>query len=263
MEALGMKYLKIAIAVCLMGLPLSRAHADTIIYRGSSTVGQFMYEAAEIYKAVQFDINTRSESSGGEDSIARGKADIVGVAIDVRPEILDKVIKKFLIGKDAIGILVHPTNPVTHLSLDQLAGIFSGRIMNWREVGGNDILIDVYIVNPRSASRSVFQKKVLGNKPYGGKRIKTIRPDARIMELVSNNPGAIGQLSFSFLKGAKVKLIHPDGQSPSVHNPEYPITRNLHLVTNGTPVGAAKAFIDWALSPSGQKVVKHHFIGVN
>ena len=59
-----------------------------------------------------------------------------------------------------------------------------------------------------------------------------------------------------------MKRIWPDGEEPSVNNPNYPITRNLHLVTKGDPKGEIKEFIDWVLSPEGQKVVKIHFIGV-
>lgn len=257
-----MRVLNIALIASFLGIISGHASADTIVYRGSSTVGQFMYAAAKVYNAAAFDINTRSESSGGEDAIAAGKADLGGVARDVKQKILATGVKKYLFGKDAIGILVHLDNPLHQLTMHQLAGIFSGRITNWNEVGGNDMPIDVYIVNPRSATRSVFQKKVLGDITYGGKRIRTIRPDARIIDMVANNPGGIGQLSFSFLKEANIKLIHPDGQSPTTGNPDYPITRNLHLITGEKSSRATQAFIDWVLSPSGQAVVKSHFIGI-
>lgn len=253
---------KLVLFIPIFFLSVNSTFAGTIVYRGSSTVGQFMQDAAEVYKLSTFDINTRSESSGGEDSIMAGKADIGGVAREVRQEILVKDVHKFLIGKDAIGILVHPSNPVTSLSIEQLAGIFAGEITNWIEVGGKDMPIDVYVVNPRSATRGVVQKKVLRGKPYGGKRIRTIRPDSRIIDMVSENPGGLGQLSFSFLDGANVKIIRPNGQMPTVNNPNYPITRNLHIVTKGEPEGDIKGFIDWTLSPEGQKIVKKRFIGV-
>lgn len=258
-----MRLFKSALMVFIFSVLSGQAVADTIVYRGSSTVGRFMHDAARVYGAATLDINTRSESSGGEDSVVAGKADIGGVARDVRPEILNQGVRKFLIGKDAIGILVHPSNPVTRLSIEQLAGIFAGEITHWSDVGGKDLPIDVYIVNPRSATRSVVQRHILGDKAYGGKRIRTIRPDSRIIEMVSGNPGGLGQLSFALLKGADIKLIHPDGEAPTVNNPNYPIIRNLHLVTNGPPEGKIKDFIDWALSSKGQKVVRHHFISAH
>jgi phosphate transport system substrate-binding protein len=258
----NMPILKSVLFISTLFLGVNGTFAGTIVYRGSSTVGQFMQDAAKVYKLSTFDINTQSESSGGEDSIAAGKADIGGVAREVRQEILAKGVHKFLIGKDAIGILVHPSNPVTALSIEQLAGIFAGEMTNWIEVGGQNMPIDVYVVNPRSATRHVVQKRVLREKSYGGKRIRTIRPDSRIIDMVSENPGGLGQLSFSFLNGANVKIIRPNGQMPTVNNPNYPITRNLHIVTKGEPEGDIKRFIDWTLSPEGQKIVKKRFIGV-
>jgi len=130
--------------------------AGEIQYVGSSTVGQFMTEAAKVYKWSTFNINTKPESSGGEDAAAAGRTDLGGVARELNQSILDRGVKKFLIGKDAIGILVHPSNPVSELSIKQLAGIFSGSITNWKDVGGIDRGIEVFIVNPRSATRKVF-----------------------------------------------------------------------------------------------------------
>jgi phosphate transport system substrate-binding protein len=257
-----MKPLKAVLAMIVVLAIANTGYAEVIRYTGSSTVGQFIYDAAKVYNKSTFDINTKSESSGGEDSAAAGRTDLGGVARDVKQEILDKGVKKFLIGKDAIGILVHPSNPVTKLSKEQLSGIFTGDITNWKELGGRDMDIDVYIVNPRSATRKVFRKAVLGDQKYAGKRIKTIRPDARIIEEIKTNPAGIGQLSFSFLEGANVKRIWPDSEEPSVNNPNYPITRNLYLVTKGDPKGKVKEFLDWTLSPEGQRVVKINFIGV-
>ena len=237
------------------------AIAGEIQYVGSSTVGQVMKEAAKVYKKSTFNINTKPESSGGEDAAVAGRTDLGGVARELNQSALDRGVKKFLIGKDAIGILVHPSNPVSELSIKQLADIFTGSITNWKDVGGIDSDIDVYIVNPRSATRKVFSKAVLRGIKYGGKRIRTIRPDPKILEEVANNPAGIGQISFSFIGKAKVKRIKPDGQEASVNNTNYPITRNLYLVTKGEPKGEVKEFIDWTLSDEGQKIVKIHFIG--
>lgn len=236
---------------------------EQLQYIGSSTVGQYMREAAKVYTTVEFDINTEPESGGGEMATAAGRTDLGGVARDVKPEILAKGVKTFLIGKDAIGVLVHPDNPVSELSFDQLRGIFSGTITNWKELGGPDLTIDVYLVNPQSATRSVFQAVVMGETPYGGTRITTIRPDPKIIDEVGANPGGIGLLSFSFPDGGRVKRIKPDGEDASVHNMNYPITRNLYLVTKGEPTGAVREFIEWTLSQEGQAIVKKFFVGVN
>ncbi len=234
----------------------------TIKYVGSSTVGKFMHAASKVYKDAKFAINTKPESGGGENATAAGKTDLGGVAREVKPAILAKGVKKYLIGRDAIGVIVNAKNPVQSLSLAQLKQIFTGKITNWKQVGGPDMAIHVYIVNPQSATRKVFQKVVLGGAKYAGK-IQTVRPDPAIVAKVAADPAGIGQLSFALIgEGKGVKRIKPDGQEPTVNNPNYPITRPLYLITKGEPTGAVKKFIDWARSAEGQKIVKQFFVGI-
>jgi len=238
---------------------------EQIKYVGSSTVGKFMYEAAKVYTKVKFNINTKPESGGGENAAAAGKTDLGGVAREVKPAILNKGVKKYLIGKDAIGAWINAENPVKWLTKTQLKDIFTGKITNWKELGGKNIPIRVYIVNPQSATRKVFSKAVMGTEKYGG-RVTTIRPDTAIIEKVAADKGGIGQLSFALgdehpLRG-KVEKVIIDGQEPTVNNPNYPITRPLYLVTKGEPKGSVLAFIKWSRSEAGQKVLKRYFVGI-
>ncbi len=254
----------ITLAICVLsGLLLTGAVcAADISYVGSSTVGKFMHAAVGKYSGATFAINTKPESGGGENATAAGKADVGGVARDVKPAILKKGVKQFLIGRDAIAVLVNSKNPVDTLSSAQLKDIFTGKISNWKEVGGEDMTINVYIVNPQSATRKVFGKVVLGGAAYAGDHLKTIRPDPKVADRVASDKGAIGHLSFALVgDNAGVKRIKPDGQDASVNNPSYPITRPLYLITKGDPAGKVKDFIDWALSDAGQSVVKQFFVG--
>ncbi len=246
-----------------LGSSLATA-GETIKYVGSSTVGKFMHEAAKVYSKATFKINTIPESGGGENATAAGMTDIGGVARDVKPAILAKGVQKYLIGKDAIGAWVNSKNSVSELSTRQLKDIFGGKITNWEAVGGSNLPITIYIVNPQSATRKVFNKKLLGGDKYGG-NVKTIRPDSDIIDKLAANEGGIGQLSFALgdthTKAGMVKKINIDAQPASVDNPDYPITRPLYLITKGEAEGAVKAFIDWALSDAGQQVVKKYFVG--
>ncbi|RLA77048.1 MAG: phosphate-binding protein [Epsilonproteobacteria bacterium] len=236
--------------------------AGEINYVGSSTVGKFIIDAQKVYKTSTFKINTNPESSGGENAVAAKKIALGGVARDVKESILKRGVEKVLIGKDAIGIWVHSTNSVEKLSSAQLKDIFTGKITNWKTVGGKDADINVYIVNKNSATRKVFQKVILNGAKYKGKNIRTVKPDPKILEKVRNDKNGIGQLSFAFGIGAKdVKKIAVNGQEASVQNSSYPITRPLYLITNGAPTGDVKAFIEWSLSPDGQSIVKKYFVG--
>lgn len=236
------------------------SYAGELKYVGSSTVGKFIRDAQKVYKDSTFKLNTKPESGGGEKCPGAGTCDIGGVARDVKKEILAGGTVATTIGKDAIAAIVNPSNKVSALSLAQLSDIFTGKVTNWKEVGGSDMPINVFIVNKNSATNKVFKKVVLKGGDY---KAKVVKPDAKIVRLVSKQEGAIGQISFAFIIGNDaVKPIKPGGQDASVANPNYPITRPLNLVTKGQPTGEAKKFIDWALSPAGQKVVKQRFVGV-
>ncbi len=246
----------------MIGSAASAPH-NTLAYVGSSTVGKFMHEAAVEYKKIAFKINTKPESGGGENATAAGKTDLGGVAREVKPKILARDVNKFLIGRDAIAVLVNSNNPVDELSSAQLKGIFTGKITNWGEVGGNDLAINVYVTNAQSATRKVFGKIILGDAKYAGSRLNTVRPDPAIADKIVSDDGGIGQLSFALLSDSSaLKRIKPDGHQASVNNPSYPITRPLYLITKGEPEGDIKDFIEWSQSDAGQAVVKRHFVGL-
>ncbi|MCG8615967.1 MAG: phosphate ABC transporter substrate-binding protein [Desulfobacterales bacterium] len=236
-----------------------------INYIGSSTVGKFIKEASKAYTDAAFTLNTKVESGGGERGIAMGKADIGGVAREVGQNFLNKGVTPVLIGKDAIGVWVNQKNPVADLNSQQLEKIFLGEIKNWKEVGGDDLPITVYIVDINSATWKVFTKKVLGGKRYGGD-VKLCRPDSDVVNKVAGDAGGIGHLSFALgdthTMRSQVKKVAIDGQEPTVNNPNYPITRPLYLITKGQPNEKSKAFIDWTLSGEGQKIVKKFFVGI-
>ncbi|MEK7990824.1 MAG: PstS family phosphate ABC transporter substrate-binding protein [Thiotrichaceae bacterium] len=238
----------------------SSVFADSLNYEGSSTVGKFITDATEHYTAVEFKINTISESAGGEQCALRQRCDMGGVARDVKQRYLEANIVPTLVGRDAIAVLVNDKNPISGLTKQQLKDVFSGKVTNWSELGGQDIPIKAYVVKAASATRHVFASIILGEEYYDN--VKTIIPDAKIASLVARQIGAIGQLSFAFIQGKKgVKALSIEGQEASVDNSQYPITRPLYIVTKGEPNAKVKAFLDWAISEQGQAVVKQRFVG--
>lgn len=256
-----MKIILVA-AFGLASLCHSTAFAEVLRYEGSSTVGKFVRDASGIYDKAQFKIDTVSESAGGEKCAVRGKCDLGGVARTVGSDYLAQGVQATLIGKDAIAAIVHESNPVKALSRAELSDIFTGKITNWSALGGPNLPIQALIVKKGSATRKVFRKVVLGDADYQGTTV--ITPDGKIVGTVARTPGAIGQISFAFLKGVRgVHALDIDGQQASVENPNYPVTRPLYLTTKGEPSGAAEAFIKWTLSAEGQSVVKQRFVGIN
>ena len=237
------------------------ASTGKLSYVGSSTVGLFMRDAAKVYTKSEISINTEMESAGGERAGLNGKADMGGVARDLIPFSINEGAVPTLIGMDAIAAIVNDKNPLKDLTKEQLKSIFTGKIRNWKEVGGREGSIRVLVVSLRSGTRGVFKRAVLGDTEYSG--VDVVSPDPRIVDIVAADPNAIGQIGIAFFKGknTKVHALSIDGQEASVDNPQYPIIRPLYLVTKGEPKGEVKEFIDWARSPEGQEVVKKNFVG--
>jgi len=244
-----------------LSLVSSLASAGNLNYVGSSTIAKFIKEAGEVYKASAVSLDTQPESLGGQQCVLGGSCDFGGVAGDIEGKYADQGVKGVLIGKDAIAAIVAADNPVKQLNSAQLKGIFTGKIKNWSEVGGPNLPIKTYIVKQGSATRTVFQKVVLGGEEY--KDGEVVTPDAKMVPAVAKEKGAIGQISFAFLTDSKdVRALAVDGQAAEVSNSKYPIHRPLYLTTKGDAKGEVKSFLDWAVSPEGQRVVRKYFIGV-
>lgn len=262
------------IAALFVGLLCTEADAGTITFEGSSTVGKFMNDAREVYKNSTIQIDTRTESFGGELCILNASCHMGGVARAIRWRFVNRYIQlgiakmeskeaiSTLIGRDAIAVVVNASNPIKALTSQQLKDIFTGEIKNWNEVGGENRFIKTFIVDKSSATRGVFQKTIMGKKEYQ-KSAEVIRPDSAIVTSVAHDIGSIGQISFAFIQGRNdIRALEIDHQQASVSNPNYPITRPLNILTQGMPTGEVKAFLDWTLSPAGQAVVKRKFVGV-
>lgn len=241
-------------------LSARQARAGEIRYEGSSTIGKFIRSIEEDYKKSTFKINTFTESTGGEECQFSGSCDLGGVARAVKKEVLEKGVVATLIGKDAITIIMHPSNPVNDLSISQLRDIFTGKITNWKGVGGKDMPITVFITAEQSATHQVIKAIVLQGEKYEG---KIVTPDGRIVQYVAEEPGAIGQISLSFIiDNETVKAIKVGGESATTNSIAYPITRPLNLTTMGEPQGEVKEFLGWVLSKQGQDIIKKTFVGI-
>jgi phosphate transport system substrate-binding protein len=238
----------------------ARASAQPVIrYVGSSTVAVFMREAARIYARAHLEIDDEAESMGGERAIAAGTTDLAGTARRPPPEILRAGIASTLIGRDGIAVVANAANPVRNLSLAQLRAIFTGEVRNWKDLGGPDLPIEPLVVAPGSATREVFREVVLGNQDYA--KTQQIAPDAQIIDAIGKRPGAVGAISFSFLKDrTDLRAIPVDGEEPTVTNFDYPIARPLYLLwRDGDP--EVEAFVEWSESDEGQLVVMKNFVG--
>jgi phosphate transport system substrate-binding protein len=235
-----------------------------IRYVGSSTVANFLRDAEPVYGRARFRIEDEPESSGGEAAIVEGTTEFAGTASRPAPATLRAGIAATQIGRDAIAVIVNADNPVVNLTTSQLRAIFTGKVRNWRELGGRDLPVQPYIMGEESATRSVFRTAVLEGAEYAAGSLE-IRPDRDMLPVIAGERGAIGQISFSFLNDrgspASARAVAIDGEQPNVTNFDYPIARPLYLLwREGNP--AIEAFVEWAQTEIGQGVVMKRFVGV-
>ena len=157
---------------------------------------------------------------------------------------------------DGVGVVVHRDNRVQALTRTQLQDIFSGRLKNWRELGGVDKEITVFTRDQASGTRKVFWKKALDKKATTNKAL-VVASNGAMKAGVSHNPYAIGYVSVGFLDNS-VAAVALDGVVPSletVQKGDYPVVRGLYSITKGEAQGLAKSFINFLFSPSGRKII--------
>jgi phosphate transport system substrate-binding protein len=268
-----------ALAVGLLAVP-ARSHADDEVrYSGSSTIGQSILQAAGARRAFEarggpkFAALDVPGSGKGIDALLAGKANLAGASRPIKAEEKAKGLVGTVIGFDAVAVFVNVDNPVEKLSKEQLKGIFTGKITNWREVGGKDapIAVNTEIQGAKRATMEMFNELVMDKAAYGAGFKEIDLPKDQIVE-VARNPNGIGTPSLGLLSAvskdlrAKVKAVAVNGVVPtheSIRSGAYLVSRPLNLATMGAPTGAVKAFIDFMLTPEGQVFVEKDFVGVH
>jgi phosphate transport system substrate-binding protein len=269
--ALGMLLAAAAAAV----LPASAAAELT--YSGSSTVGMGVLEAGAVKSfeektGIKFSSVQMPGSGKGLQAVLDGSAALAGVSRALTKKEIREGFVATEIGFDAIAVFVHNSNPVGNLTKEQLKGIFTGRLRNWNEVGGKNAPLqpNTEIAGQKRATMLAFQEMVMDDAAYGDGFKQIDFPRDQIIETAKNelaictvSRGLLSRLS-PYLR-SKVKLVTVNGIGPwesDILSGRYIIARPLLLVTRGKPKGEAKRFIDFMLSPDGQKVVGFNFVQV-
>lgn len=161
-------------------------------------------------------------------------------------------LKTFPFAIDGVAIAVNQENKVDALSKEQLKKIFAGEITNWKEVGGDDAGINVFIREDGSGTRETFEERALdGGKPAGKSNV--LNSNGAVKTAIANDKNAIGYAGIGYLDD-KVKGIVLDGMVPSQENAKndtYKVTRLLYMNTKGEPTGLTRAFIDYIYSADG------------
>jgi phosphate transport system substrate-binding protein len=168
----------------------------------------------------------------------------------------------FPIARDGVCLIVHKDNPVKSLSSEQVVGIYTRKITNWKEVGGNDAPVTA-INRPEGRAQSELFTQFFKIKSEDFKVAGVAGDNQEGVKAVVENPNAIvymsvGEADIRIGQGMPVKSLLMDGitaTSRNIRNGRFPIQRPLMLITRTLPAGLMKAFIDFALSPSATEII--------
>ncbi len=252
----------------------------TISVKGSDTVLPLTQkEAEEFMKANEgASITVVGGGSGtGITALMDGSTDICMSSRDMkvseRMSFTEKNmdIQEIVVGFDAISVIVHPDNPVTQLTREQMEDIFTGKITNWKEVGGTDAQIIAYSRESSSGTYEFFKEHVMAKKNYAS-TVLNMPATGAIVQSISQTTGAIGYIGLGYMTpSVKALAVSYDGGqthvAPSVQGAKdktYPIARPLYYFYDATKQDQVAGFVDYILSPEGQKnVAEIGYVPVN
>jgi len=270
--------------VCVLGACGGKQEAvheqTTIQMKGSDTMVNVAQAWAEEYKKVapEIDVEVSGGGSGvGIAALERGAIDIACASRNMKPEEIEQAKrstgeepKEFIVGYDALAVYIHPENPMSEISLEQLAQVYAedGSITKWSQLGVTipGVTDDQIVRVSRQSSSGTyefFREHVLGEKDFKlGSR--DMNGSKEVVELVANTKTAIGYSGLGYATAAVkiLELASKAGEPPVVPSVAttldrtYPLARSLQVYTLGEPQGAVRNYIDWVLSEAGQRILE-------
>jgi phosphate transport system substrate-binding protein len=255
----------------------SATSSNAITDRGSDTLVNLALAWAETYAKIDPSVSISVSGGGsgvGITSLIEKTTDIANASRAIKPEEVQSakdngvIPTEFVVARDAIGVIVNPANPINRLTLQQVSDIYSGKISNWKDLGGEDRPIVRVSREVTSGTHVYFLESVIR---LGNSKDTTIfaadtllLPSSEgIMSEVGQNPNAIGYDGLGYITPTVKKIrLSKDPAGPFIEptvatalDGTYPISRDLYMYTNGEPTGKVKEYLDWILGPEGQKVV--------
>jgi phosphate transport system substrate-binding protein len=265
-----MKKLLLILVIGLMAVGF-RYQETVITVKGSDTMVILAQRWAEKYMSEHPGVNVQVTGGGSGVGIAaliNGATDICNASRPMKASEREKLKARFnslgveiKSAKDGLSVYLNETNSVKELSLDQLKGIYTGKIKNWKEVGGADSKIVLYGRENSSGTYVYFKDNVLMGEDYSS-TMQSLPGTAAVVNAVVKDKNSIGYGGAAYAKGVKYAAVKKDANSqaylPTEQNIKagtYPISRYLYMYTKTRPTGALKDYIDWILSSEGQDIV--------
>ncbi len=252
--------------------------AVSIENKGSDTIVNMALAWAEAYGPRHPEVQIAVTGGGSGTGIAaliNGTVDMANASRQIKPEERELAEAngvepvEHVVAGDAIAIVVHPSNPVDGLTIPQLSDIFSGKITNWRQVGGEDRPLVLLSRESNSGTHVFFLEEVVRQSDEDDGTL--FSPDTLLMPSsegisaeVRQNPNAIGYDGLGYVTDdQKVVAVAPAAGQPyvpptieTVKDGSYPIARGLYIYTAGQPQGAVLEYLNWIVGPEGQAIVR-------
>jgi phosphate transport system substrate-binding protein len=251
-----------------IALPGAVSAEEKIIIDGSTTVGPIAKAFAEYYMSKNTDVNitvSESGSGNGAKSLINGMCDIADMSRFMKDNEFAAAVDKgrmpvaHAVAIDGIVMIVHPSNPVSGLTVAQVRDIYLGKITNWKDLGGPNVEIVMISRDTNSGTYETFEGLVM-KKDKIFEKAEYVGSNGAIRQRVQSTPAAIGYVGLGFVDRS-VKPLEIDGIVPDMNTISsgiYPIARPLFMFTNGYPrLGShLYRFITLYLTPKGQEIVE-------
>ncbi len=244
------------------------AESHKIVIDGSTTVGPIAKAFAEYYMSKHPDVNitvSESGSGNGAKSLINQVCDVADMSRFMKLKEFEAAVTKgimpvaHVVAMDGIAIIVHPSNPVAGLTVEQVRDIYMGKITTWKQLGGPDVEIVMISRDTNSGTYETFEGLVM-NKEKISERAEYVGSNGAIRQRVQSTKAAIGYVGLGFvdrsIKALEINNVMPD--AGTIATGVYPIARPLYMFTNGYPELGSNlfSFITLYLTPKGQEIIE-------
>jgi phosphate transport system substrate-binding protein len=267
------KHLLTLVSSAVLFFSITCAPAGSITVKGSDTLVILAQKWAEVYMSQHPDTKIQVTGGGSGIGFAALQNNTTDVADASRPikaaekiaciKAFGKAPREYKVALDGLSVYVHSENPLNELSVDQLEKIFTGKVTNWRDLGGSDAPITVYSRENSSGTYEFFKEHILKGQDFVSSA-QTMPGTAALLQSISRDKNGIGYGGAAYGHGAKALKIKKTGDSPAIEptdenviSGKYPIWRYLYNYLNpDKDKGEIAAYLTWIRSPEGQKIVK-------
>ena len=219
-----------------------------------------MQEAAKRIMTLNPDIRITVAGGGsgvGVKQVGEGLVEIGNTGRPLKAEEVEKYgLKTFPFAIDGVAVVVHPSNAVAELTFAQVADIYAGKITNWKEVGGADAKINLYVREDGSGTREVFTDKAIKGGEVAASA-NVVNSNGAMKTAVAKDKNAIGYVGIGHIDES-VKAPKLEGMTATQENAangSYTVVRDLFMNTKGDPQGLTALFIDYIYSPEGAEII--------